>query len=101
MGVIFGSILHADEKRLSIHIGIPGEMIALTGSRTQNDVFRVEVPLKLLFELRSKIRIRLTSRLRAVKGRWAVAFPVIDVATAHASGVRRFHQAASRPPTTF
>jgi hypothetical protein len=43
-------------------------MIALTGSRAQNDVFRVKVPLKLCFEFGRQIRIRLATRLSAMKG---------------------------------
>ena len=101
MLVFLRSVLHADEKRLSVHVGIPSEMITLTRCRAQNDVCCVEVPAKFLFELGRPIRIRRATRLRAVKGCRTVAFPIIDVAAAHASGVRRFHHDASRPPMMF
>lgn len=103
MTVFLGSILGSHKHCRAIHLGIPCEMIALAGSWLQIDFLGVEVTMQFLAKLRFDLRISFAMRLRSVKRRWSITLPVVDVSTAHgqASGVRRFHQEARRPPMMF
>ena len=107
MIIFLGSVLDAHKHRLAIHFGIPGEMIALTGSGTQFDGLSTQLPLHRLTQLTFDLGIRLTTRLRAMKRRRAITFPIVNIAPAHAflvsldfsTGCKR-HQVVMTLPTS-
>jgi hypothetical protein len=107
MIVVLGPVLDPHKHRLAIHFGIPGEMIALTDSGAQFDDSSIQLSLHGITKLTFDLGIRLMTRLRAMKRRWAITFPVVDVAAAHpfspsldsSRGCNR-HQVAMTLPTS-
>lgn len=101
MRVFFRAVLHSNEAWHSIHFGVPSKMIALASTGAHNDVGAAKVPLQFRFKRCRQALFSFTMRLRGVKSRRTIAFPVIDLATIHAEGGKRFQMAAAMPPMMF
>jgi hypothetical protein len=81
--VFLRSVLDAHEHCLAIHVGIPGEMISLTGSGAQIDMLRLQLLAQSLAQQFLHHNVRLAARLCAMKGSRAITSPVVDVVAAH------------------
>ena len=90
MAVIFGTVFYANEDGLSSDDRGPCQVVSLSVRRMQHDLWRFEMVDQCLLEEMSDAGVGVCARVRAVEGGGSIAFPVVDVAAAHALGVRRF-----------
>ena len=101
MAVLLGAVFDTEEHGDAVDLRLPGEMIALTDARTQRDSASIKMILKRLGKLTFNCGVLLTTGFGPVESGRAIAFPIVDVESAHAVGGFRFHHAATIAPMMF
>ena len=99
--VVFRAVLHADDHRCPVDLRLPGEVIALSCPRAQNEARDREVIRQFLAEQWFEILVRFTTPLGAVKRGRTITFPIVNAGPAHDAGGLLFHQEATMAPTMF